>query len=109
LYNKRSNASNLIVGAEINGTDGLVVLPDNWENNSSIQFVVGTATGQKFSTEEWELLEFMGAVFIPSGSYWHAITDGFCYVAIGSGGISFRLKPAPGSSPSCRVRLVKDL
>ena len=60
LMNNRNNASSLRGMAEVNGADGLIILPDNWD--SLIDF-------KSFTIEEWRKLESLGAIFLPSAGW----------------------------------------
>lgn len=71
----RSNADNLKGIAHVSGTNGLILLPDDWECPSGIIFKSGfhsdysiEAYGQyqTFTTDQWSKLEAAGAVFLPA-------------------------------------------
>ena len=132
LLNTRTNASDLRGIAQVNGVNGLILLPDNWTCPSGVTFKYGfhsesvEAYGQyqTFSAEQWSLLEAAGAVFLPAagirygsnvyyvqgyGHYWSA-TEGNGNVA----GILYFNSDAADMSNNTRysghsVRLVKDL
>ncbi len=106
IINERSNASNLIGVAQVNGVNGLILLPDGWTCPSGVTFKYGFhnndgteyyAEYQTFSSSEWTKLEASGAVFLPAagyrsgsnvggvrfyGSYWSA-TEDYSYIADG--------------------------
>ena len=74
----RPNADNLKGIAQVNGVNGLILLPDNWTCPSGVTFKYGfhseygvEAYGQyqTFSAEQWSLLEAAGAVFLPAAGY----------------------------------------
>ena len=83
IINERSNASNLIGVAQVNGVNGLILLPDDWTCPSGVTFKSGFnddyctecyANYQTFSESDWVTLEASGAVFFPAaglryGSY----------------------------------------
>ena len=99
LLNNRPNASSLKGVAQVNGVNGLILLPDNWTCPASVTFKSGfhseysaEAYGQyqTFSADQWSKLEAAGAVFLPAagrrygssvdivqyyGNYWSA-TEG---------------------------------
>ena len=134
LLKNRPNASSLKGVAQVNGVNGLILLPDNWVCPSDITFKSGFhsnhgvdyyAAYQTFTAEQWSKLESAGAVFLPAagfrdgstvsnvqsnGYYWSAIGDD----SDGAGyGIYFYSYEA-GMSYNPRfhgqsVRLVKDL
>ena len=133
LLNNRPNASSLKGVAQVNGVNGLILLPDNWTCPAGVTFNSGfhsdfsvEAYGQyqTFSAEQWSKLESAGAVFLPAagyrygssvgtvqyyGVYWSA-TEGYSYFAYclyfySDGAYMFYDSRYSGLS----VRLVKDL
>jgi hypothetical protein len=100
----RPRATELCGVAQVNGVNGLVLLPDNWQNTAEITFVPGFdvnygaqyfAVHQTFTAEQWAVMEAAGAVFLPAagftdsdlttitnpsyfGRYWSA-TPGVCF------------------------------
>lgn len=77
IINNRSNASNLKGIAQVNGVNGLILLPDAWQCPSGVTFKSGFAnsygeeyyaTYQSFSASDWAKLEASGAVFLPAAS-----------------------------------------
>ena len=103
IINGRSNASNLKGVAQVNGVNGLILLPDGWTCPSGVTFKYGLdddwcsenyGNYQTFSASDWYKLESSGAVFIPAagyrvgsgvygvqddGSYWSATEYGSSY------------------------------
>lgn len=77
LLEYRTNAGTLCGTAQVNGTNGLVILPDDWQNPGGVTFYSGFngfENNQSFSTYQWSILEESGAVFLPvsgwrNGSY----------------------------------------
>lgn len=60
--------------AKVNGTYGLVLLPDDWNNTSVVTVVYGHNYGDdnvnSYSVVDWQALEAIGAVFLPgAGNY----------------------------------------
>ena len=133
LLNTRPNANSLKGVAQVNGVNGLILLPDNWTCPAGVTFTSGfhskysvEAYGQyqTFSADQWSLLESAGAVFLPaagnrygsnvhnvqySGYYWSATEDDSYYahcLYFGSGG-AFKYNIIRNFGLS--VRLVKDL
>ena len=129
----RPNASSLRGVAQVNGVNGLILLPDSWTCPSGVSFKSGFyssddvdyyADYQIFTATEWSKLESAGAVFLPasgyrggstvrdvqfSGRYWSATEydsyDAY-YLYFGSGEAGMhRFSRYCGLS----VRLVKDL
>ena len=74
----RTEADSLCGVAQVNGVNGLILLPDNWECPSCITFKTGYASGstvqsfanhQSFTKTQWSTLESSGAVFLPAAGY----------------------------------------
>ena len=133
LVYTRTKADDLVGVAQVNGVNGLILLPDNWSCPAGITFKSGFhsewgvdyyAAYQTFTAGQWSKLEAAGAVFLPtagcrngsdvgnvqeSGIYWSAtelnIIDVYsCNFYSGGTYISYTTR-AYGYS----VRLVKDL
>ena len=132
LLETRPNASSLCGVAQVNGVNGLILLPDNWTCPEGVTFKSGFhssrgvdyyETYQTFTADQWSKLESAGAVFLPAagyrfpfvdyvqfrGDYWSATENdsNFAYyLCFDSDGafISFI-----GRSFGKSVRLVKDL
>ena len=78
LLRARPNASSLRGVAQVNGVNGLILLPDTWVCPEGITFKSGfhskfsvEAYGQyqTFTAEQWSKLESAGAVFLPASGY----------------------------------------
>ena len=76
-YN-RTNADDLVGVAQVNGVNGLILLPDNWTCPEGVTFKSGFhssngvdyyAAYQTFTAEQWSKLEAAGAVFLPASGY----------------------------------------
>ena len=133
LLQFRNDASWLCGIAQVNGVNGLILLPDNWTCPSGITFksdghskrgVDYYAAYQTFTAAEWSKLEAAGAVFLPaagrrfgtdvlyvqySGQYWSATEeDSSCayYLYSYSDGKSIH---GNTRDRGISVRLVKDL
>ena len=74
----RPNASSLKGVAQVNGVNGLVLLPDNWTCPSGVTFKSGSHREytvkayrkyQTFTASQWSKLESAGAVFLPAAGY----------------------------------------
>ena len=74
----RPNASSLRGVAQVNGVNGLTLLPDNWSCPAGVTFKSGFhsnygvdyyAAYQTFTAAEWSKLESAGAVFLPAAGY----------------------------------------
>ena len=129
----RTNADDLVGVAQVNGVNGLVLLPDNWTCPASVTFKSGFysndgvdyyAACQTFTAEQWSKLESAGAVFLPAAGYRYGSnvsyvqSDGRYWSATGYGsddaeGLYFDSNWVQmGSldrSDGYSVRLVKDL
>ena len=75
LMETRNNASSLCGVAQVNGINGLVLLPDNWTCPTGVTFKSGShstygvdyyAAYQTFTADQWSILEAAGAVFLPA-------------------------------------------
>ena len=128
----RYNAEELKGVAQVNGVNGLILLPDGWTCPSGVTFKSGFhndygteyyADYQTFSASDWAKLEASGAVFFPAvgcrfgsnvnyvqyyGYYWSATeysNSGAGCLSFGSGGADvYNYERNFGQS----VRLVKD-
>lgn len=68
ILQERPNYENLRGQATINGSHGMVLLPDNWETPWGASFDPGYGLGwdtNEYSYAEWKVLEDAGAVFLP--------------------------------------------
>ena len=78
IINGRYNAEELIGVAQVNGVNGLILLPDGWTCPDDVTFKPGFhenagteyyAAYQTFSSSDWAKLEASGAVFFPAAGY----------------------------------------
>ena len=133
LLNNRPNASSLKSVAQVNGVNGLILLPDNWICPASVTLKSGFhssngvdyyAAYQTFTAEQWSKLESAGAVFLPAagirygsnvlsvrgyGIYWSATENliyDVRYLYFGSDGAGMYYDY---HNDGRAVRLVKDL
>lgn len=135
LLNTRPNASSLKGVAQVNGVNGLILLPDNWTCPSGVTFKSGFhnnhgvdyyAAYQTFTADQWQQMEAAGAVFLPAsgacysssvyvycvqyiGAYWSATdlnSDVAYYLYFHSDGAGML---SPYRYEGLSVRLVKDL
>ena len=74
----RTNADDLVGIAQVNGVNGLILLPDIWTCPAGVTFKSGFYSGwgvdyyaayQTFTAEQWSKLESAGAVFLPAAGY----------------------------------------
>ena len=89
LLNTRPNASSLKGVAQVNGVNGLILLPDSWSCPADVTFKSGFhssygvdyyAAYQTFTAEQWSKLESSGAVFLPAAGYRSGSSVGFVQV-----------------------------
>ncbi|MED9995718.1 MAG: hypothetical protein UFP03_02870, partial [Paludibacteraceae bacterium] len=75
---ERPNYDELIGVAQVNGVNGLILLPDGWTCPDDVSFKPGFhenagteyyAAYQTFSSSDWAKLEASGAVFFPAAGY----------------------------------------
>jgi len=83
LFWKRQNAEALFSLGEINGTYGLILLPDNWKKTKKTPAFISWEeyrnaknSGQvtedwinKYDIEKWKKMESQGAVFLPAAGF----------------------------------------
>ena len=78
ILSKRPNASSHKGVAQVNGVNGLILLPDNWTCPAGVTFKSGFhsnsgvdyyAAYQTFTADQWSKLESAGAVFLPISGY----------------------------------------
>ena len=128
----RNNADDLYGVAQVDGVNGLVLLPDNWKSPRGIQFKSGLCDkwGMQYSEkqiltkENWLKLEQNGAIFLPAsgirnGTYVFKVQERGCYWLFTEYDIdrAWCLEFESNSASSSRyyrylglsVRLVKDL
>ena len=133
LLNNRNNAFSLCGVAQVNGVNGLILLPDNWTCPAGVTFKscfhssygdLYYAAYQTFTADQWSKLEKSGAIFLPAagyrigtsvyyvqdfGYYWSATegssceADDLCFWSAGAYMLS------NDRSHGRSVRLVKDL
>ena len=133
LLNTRPNASSLRGVAQVNGVNGLILLPDNWTCPAGVTFKSGFhnyygvehyAAYQTFTADQWSKLESTGAVFLPAAGYrygsnvYYVLLIGRYWSADGLSGNSAHYLDFYSSAASVpidardvgrSVRLVKDL
>jgi len=69
LLNQRPGHEQKYGLGNINGINGLILLPDNWTLPRGLTFTAGHSNGYNtntYSTSEWERMEDYGAVFLPA-------------------------------------------
>lgn len=95
LFHERANADKLFGLGSVNGINGVIILPDNWNLPSNLTFVASSTNGMSWSpynsyynnrycqftdpdgnyfdntytVAEWEEMENAGAVFLPAAGY----------------------------------------
>ena len=86
LFKMRTNAEELFAFGKVNGVNGLILLPDEWETPSGLDFKPSTSRGLEYgsgcyintyennfthntySVSDWDLMEQAGAVFLPAAT-----------------------------------------
>ena len=68
IISERPNAATLKGFAMINGVNGCVLLPDQWEQPEEVNFTADATkyTDNQYSAVEWGSMEAAGAVFLPA-------------------------------------------
>ena len=73
LLYERKNASFLLGVAQVDGVNGLILLPDDWECPKDIIFRSGFhsdfAEFQTYTLAQWSKIERVGAVFLPAAGW----------------------------------------
>lgn len=78
LIDRRPNAAQLKGVAAVNGVNGLILLPDEWECPAGVSFKSGFAYSgeeqyfakyQSYTASEWQKMERAGAAFLPAAGY----------------------------------------
>ena len=133
LINSRANASEKYGVANVEGVNGLILLPDKWELPKDIVFTSGVtdynteikrfATVNNYTASEWARMEACGAVFLPTlytpsdvvaiGDYWSSSACGdekaYCLLVLFiSGYAELRIGCTPRRD-RLAVRLVQDV
>lgn len=68
LKNSRGNANALYAQGTVNNVYGVILLPDNWVLPEGCSFTPRVNTNT-YTSEQWEVMEANGAVFLPAGGY----------------------------------------
>ena len=68
LFNSRNNAANLYGHAVVGNTNGLIILPDDFECPYGLLFTPGknSYVTNMYTVSEWKAMEANGAVFLPA-------------------------------------------
>ena len=75
LFNTRTNASSKYGVAEVNGVNGMILLPDDWTLPAGLTFTSGVAGNygsenykmvNEYTAAQWLQMESAGAVFLPA-------------------------------------------
>ena len=82
LFEKRKNAPKLYGVAQVNGSNGIIILPDNWSFDNGISFKTGLhsvetddySIFQSFTDQEFSVLESFGAIFIHASGWREGIS-----------------------------------
>lgn len=130
IFRLRPNALYLWAAATIEGTNGYVILPDNWIWYEGANFTPNSVQADPkfeantYTLDEWLTMEAGGALFLPAlgyainnapsfvnhaVSYWTSTTSGTKHVALNSGATSqdFQLNDDAFACPARMVHVVK--
>ena len=87
LFYTRTDAATLFGLGSVNGVNGLILLPDNWDLPTGASFTPSTTQGLEdqgdfyknsnsnnfshntYTTEQWAVMESAGAVFLPAAGF----------------------------------------
>ncbi|MCQ2605871.1 MAG: hypothetical protein MJ204_04935 [Bacteroidales bacterium] len=100
LFSSRTNAANLYGAAQVNGVNGVVILPDAWTLPDGVSFTKGFSATllyelNTYTTTDWEKMEANGAVFLPAVGYRLTTTvndagvDGYYWSSIENKAVQF--------------------
>ena len=83
LFNTRTNASQKYGMGQVNGVNGLVILPDTWTLPADLSFSPGkkSYTTNSYTIADWQKMEKNGAVFLPAAG--RRVTNGLQDTAYG--------------------------
>ena len=130
LLNDRTPLSGIrYAHAEVNGVNGIIIVPDNWEHSiyslNNVNSNDASYTSNIINATDWSKLEAVGCVFLPAagsrggtsvnsvdftGRYWSASyynSDGSHHIFIGPNAVS--TTNSTGRSEGLSVRLVKNV
>lgn len=127
LFYRNTDSGLRFAKANVNGINGIILLPDNWSTNTYYLYNTNTANAAYSSNiiglSNWSLLEEAGAVFLPAagtrsgttisnvesyGEYWTSSffqTDDAIDIYISDSSAETMVR---GLSDGCSVRLVQD-
>ena len=72
LFEGRPNAKQLIGFAEVEGINGMIILPDDWQLPEGLTFTpYDGSTVNQYTLEQWQEMEDAGAVIIPAAGYFN--------------------------------------
>ena len=121
LFETRTDASSKYAHAQIDGVNGMILLPDAWKLPENISFRSGSGdfSQNTYTVTQWSQLEDAGAVFLPAAGYKNGSTvdtyRGAYWSASGERGKGYWLNfydggyaPSGTDSYNRSVRLVQD-
>ena len=82
LVSGRTNANDLNALGTVNGTKGLIILPDEWVQPGTVPAFKPVDQGiaydmNKYTAEQWAVMADAGAVFLPCGGYGYNDKEGY--------------------------------
>ena len=116
LFYNRTNAEKRFAFGKVNGVNGLIILPDEWETPSGLTFKPSTTRGLENSSNgtyintyennfdhntyngnDWDRMEQAGAVFLPAAGW----RDGTSVSSAGQEGYYWSSEPNASKSARC--------
>ena len=100
LFHGRTNADKLFGFGSVDGVNGVILLPDDWTTPDGLSYTPSTTKGLEwngeyyfnenadnyshntYTTAEWAVMEFAGAVFLPAAGYREGTTVALVGTAI---------------------------
>ena len=126
VFNSRPGASSKYGHGNVNGCNGIILLPDIWVLPQGLSFTSGNSEwANVYDEEQWAQMESNGAVFLPAAGYRYTATSllsvgsrGFYWSSSSGGGFgainmifnsnSLYLESTSYRATSSSVRLVHD-
>lgn len=106
LFTRSTSSGIRFVKADVNGINGLILLPDDWDANTFVLYGINNTpydvsfSNNVISASRWEILENAGAVFLPAagdrektkavfigycGVYWSSTNSSYDHYQHGAG------------------------
>ena len=106
LVSGRTNANDLNALGTVNGTKGLIILPDEWVQPGTVPAFKPVDQGiaydkNEYTAEQWAVMADAGAVFLPCGGYGYTDKDGYHVVDATDHGAYWAKDACNSSNANC--------